>query len=154
MTLGWIKEPLTETTAKEIRKAVRISHDRGIDGHWFDYEDLRTIWRSGDHVVITHMRDPSWQYWRRDVEGWAMIGHYRTRREAQVTAEGPRLPRPGAKPRQLPPGWHVIATWAEEPYAAPERAPMRVPTRSEAIAKDIADVFGRLGCTTEIDLVK
>jgi hypothetical protein len=70
MSLEWIKQPLTRAIARSIRSGTRVSRPT-LDGHRFIYDDLKQMWAdsSAHHVVLTHDKDPIWQYWRYSPEG-------------------------------------------------------------------------------------
>lgn len=105
MTLGFQKQPLTRTVARGMRAATK---GKGLDGHKFNYIDLKELWISEDehHVVVTHQNDSAWQYWLDAPEGgWTLASVHKSREAAQSAALDHEIPE--AQPET---GTYVLAT--------------------------------------------
>lgn len=101
MTIGWAKQPLTRFVARGMRGATK---NRELDGHHFDFNDLKELWISDDehHVVCVHDMDHTWQHWTdRHPDGWVLSSLHHSRAAACSAAldhedlADTELPSPG-----------------------------------------------------------
>lgn len=148
--LDWSKQPTDGPVSQAIRRDVRKHRrERGRGGHRFSLNYLKTVWSASDgsHVVLNHVDDLIWQMWYRHPEqGWVLMDWLSTRREAQAAAETHQPELSDSRP-DMPPGIYVLAAWPGRPST------MRVHCSSERTADDITEVFARLGCDTQRELV-
>jgi hypothetical protein len=142
VTLIFDKQPLTQHIARSLRSGTRVTRP-SFDGHRFDYNDLKELWASGNgqHVVLTHDKDPIWQYWRLIDKSWRLMNVATTRRAAQVLAQSEEMltaPAGGA-------GTYVVAK-------KDDRA-IRVKCQSENGSTELTGIFTRLGYEVQVDEV-
>ena len=93
--------------------------------------------------MLTHDEDKykNWQYWFHGATGWALVGVYPTRKEAQAVAGQPQ------GESELEPGTYVLARWDEKGRW------MRVRCTSTRITEAITEIFTGLGCETRVEEV-
>jgi hypothetical protein len=146
--LQWNREPVDGEFAKALRRGIRMHRrERGRGGHGFGYSDLRALWVSGkEHAVLTHDCDRIWQYWwQHPQRGWFLQSWHRLLAEAKQEADRPRPL--DAAPSPLSSGTYVCAEWVD-PYSG--KTPMMIRCHTEYTAREISDVFERLGCVTSM----
>lgn len=109
MTSEWIKQPLTRAVARSIRSGTRVTRPI-MEGHRFDFTDLKEVWSTEDrhHVVLTHHKDPVWQYWCFDDERWQLRGWATTKEVAQAAGNVDAFPEETSEPAEK--GIYVVAT--------------------------------------------
>lgn len=147
--LDWKREATDGPTAYSMRHDTRKwRREKGRAGHRFSFVRLKNIWVADDiHAVCNHDDDASWLYFRRlPLKGWLLISWHRTRREAQAAADLP-LPDLTPKPKPIVAGIHIKAGWNKGDYT------MNIACRTEYTADVITDIFQRMGCETEREMV-
>lgn len=138
--MDFSKQPLTRALARSLRAGTR-----GIEfnGHGFRYSDLKELWATPDdmHAVLTHDEDKTWQYWFHGAHGWALVGVYPSRLDAQAAAGQEQIKAED----DLEPGTYVMARWDANGRW------MRVRSSSDRITENLSDIFKSLGCETRVE---
>lgn len=117
--------------------------EKGRAGHEFIYDDIRTLWVSGDdYAILTHNSDRVWQFWWKHPEqSWVLQSWHRLLSEAKEEADKPRilaLPTPKAPE----PGFYVCGVW-ESPYSGSR--PLMVRCSTDYTVAEVTSVFRALG---------
>lgn len=144
MTSEWERQPLTRAVARSIRSGTRVTRPI-LEGHRFSYDDLKEMWSTPErhHVVLTHHKDPTWQYWRfTDEKSWQLKEVADTRQEAQDAAERDEAANP-TYPQGA--GTYVVAT--------KEDRTLRVRCESGDGPSALSGIFTRMGYSVEVQEV-
>lgn len=144
MSSEWSKQPLTRAVARSIRSGTRTTRPY-LDGHRFFFDDLKEIWSTPDRhqVVLTHKKDPVWQYWRfTDSDGWQFLGHFITKELAQAAAE---FKHTEVAPSTPDAGTYVVAT--------KEDRTLKVRCQSSDGPSALQGIFMRMGYSVEVQEV-
>lgn len=140
--LIFTKQPLTRQVARSIRSGTRVARP-SLDGHRFDYSDLQELWATEDahHAVLTHAKDPVWQYWRLGQKGWSLVNVATTRTAVQSLAANEEILTTPAGGR----GTYVVACQGDRK--------IRVRCTSAEGPDALSGVFTRLGYQVHVDEV-
>lgn len=142
--MEWVKHPLTREVARAIRAANRVGRYE-IEDHRFAYADLKELWASEDecHAVLTHDKDPIWQYWVND-GAWRQFSVHRTREDAQKEA----LVQTQEEPTSTPvPGIYLLAR------CGTDSRPIKVHCTSQEGPEALRSIFARLGYAVALENV-
>lgn len=134
----WTKQAPTGNLTRQIRAGTR--RKPSIDGHTFNYNDLKEIWLSGDSVVITHKQDPVWQLWANTpTGGWLPVSIHNSRKKAQDALDDLPLAE-GEEP-----GTYVFFRFNDQ------RPWQRVKVQTSDGEKNLAAMYNRLGAETRVE---
>lgn len=140
MTLEWQKKPISRTLTRNMRAINRVKQMM-IDEHRLLYEDLAEVWATDpgeEHVVLTHKKDPVWQYWHRHPENnWTLLSVHKSRTAAQDAAQASTEP-------PVPPGRYVIAQ-------RPKGRKIRVLCASESGPEVLSSIFTKLDYSVRVE---
>lgn len=142
MILEWEKQPLTRTLARAIRAATRRSRPK-IEGHGFNYNDLKELWSAEDvHVVCTHSTDPVWQRWfySPDSLTWELRSIHDTRKKAMDASLQDTV-----SAIVLPPGSACVYAWMEG-----SSRKITIPCGTVDRAREQERMFQRMGYEAEV----
>jgi hypothetical protein len=136
----WTKQAPTGNLTRQIRAGTR--RKPSIDGHTFNYNDLKEIWSAGESVVITHKQDPVWQLWTNTpTGGWLPVSIHKTCKQAQeALGDHPPVEAPGEEP-----GTYVCFRFHDE------RPWKRVKVQTTDGVRSLTGMYERLGAQTRVE---
>lgn len=113
-----------------------------IEEHRLLYEDIAEVWATTpdeDHVVLTHKKDPVWQYWYRHPEdNWTFVSIHKTREKAVEAAQASTEP-------EVPPGRYVIAQRDKEARK------IRVLCTSQSGPDILSSIFSKMDYAVKVE---
>jgi hypothetical protein len=113
------------------------------DEHRLLYEDLAEVWATTpdeDHVVLTHKKDPVWQYWYcHPKDNWTFTSVHKTREEAVEAAGVAAVP-------PMPAGTYVVAH-------RPKGRVIRVLCTSQSGPEVLSSIFSKMDYAVKVEQV-
>jgi hypothetical protein len=141
VTLEWERKPVSRELTRNMRAINRVKQ-MTIDDHRLFYEGIAEVWATipgEDHVVLTHKKDPAWQYWYKHPEdNWIFLSVHTTREGAQEAVQASTDP-------ETPPGRYVIAQLSKGARK------IRVLCTSESGPDVLSSIFTKMDYTVKVE---
>lgn len=140
VTLEWERKPISRTLTRNMRAINRVKQ-MTIEDHRLLYEDLAEVWATTpdeDHVVLTHKKDPVWQYWfRHPQDNWTFVSIHKTREKAVEAAGIAAVP-------PTPAGTYVVAQ-------RPQGRVIRVLCTSQSGPDILSSIFSKMDYAVKVE---